>query len=463
MKISLFSLFNIPYSAYSLRLLCNSLRKSGFPSKVYYYPSDFRKPYNRETLKKISKYLADSDIIGISLFTNHFSNAVLLTEYLKQIGSKALIVFGGVHSIVRPEECLKYADIVCVGEAEECFPLLCEKIASGKTFTDVAGFWHVDRKTKQIIKNPPHFVEDLNSIPFALYSEDHLLIEEDKLTPLVETNIPYYGTLASRGCPFGCTYCINNYYNKRNPKIVRFRTIDNLLQELFLAKKQHKEIKYIMIDDDAFFTMDLKYIKEFASRYKKQIDLPFYISGITPRTISQEKLAYLTEAGLKVVRMGFQSASQKILSIYKRHYTQEHMLKSVEISTGFDIATQLDIITDNPWESEEDTLETILLLNKAKKPFQLNIFNLVFFPGTDLYERAKKEGLISDEKLEIYNMRYHSYRKNALNTTLELLDMRSKIYLSLPFIIEFMLKNRKHNSKLYSYLIKFYKSLNRFY
>lgn len=462
MKISFFSPFNIPYSAYSLRLIHNSLKRSGFLSKVYYYPSDFREPYNKETLKTISKYLVDSDVIGISLYTNHFNNVASLTEYLKEIGSKALIIWGGVHPIICPEECLKYADIVCVGEAEECFPQLCERIAARKNYTDVAGFWYADKKTKQIIMNSPRLVENLDKIPFALYSEDHLIIEKDKLIPLIKTKIQSYSTLASRGCLFSCTYCINSYYNQVRPRKIRFRSIGNLIKELNAAKKQHAELKSFIIDDDAFFSMDTKYIKEFARRYKKEINLPFFVSGITPRTISKEKLEFLIDVGLRYIRIGFQTGSERILRIYKRNYTQEHMLKALEIATCFDIAIILDIITDNPWETEEDTLQTILLLNKAKKSFGLNIFNLVLFPGTELYKKAKRESLFSDEKKDIYMKRYYIHKKNALNTTLELLGMRAQYYLSLPFIVEKMLKKRLYKKGLYIKIVKFYIAINKF-
>jgi len=461
LKVSFFSPFNIPYSAYSLRIIHNALKKSGIPSRVYYYPCDFREQYTEETLRGISKYLVDSDIIGISLFTNHFNNVALLTKYLKESGTKALIIWGGVHALIRLEECLKYADIVCVGEAEECFPQLCKKIAKREPYKGLPGFWHVDRKTKQFIKNPSCMVEDLNKIPFALYSDDHFLIEKDRLVPLVDTEILYYRTLASRGCPFSCTYCIKNYYNCTRPRRIRYRSIENVIDELKIVKKQHNTIKYFWIDDDAFFAMNSEYIKEFSRRYKKEINKPLYVSGITPGIVSREKIKFLINANVCSVRMGIQTGSERILKLYKRNYNQNHVIKAMEIISSFYLDTSLDIITDNPWETEDDTLETIKLLDKIKRRFWLNIYNLVFFPGTELYERAKKEKLITDERNEIYMMRYHAYQKNALNMTLELIGMRAKYYLKLPIIVKVMLKKRLYKTKIYMMILKFYMSINK--
>ena len=56
-----------------------------------------------------------ADLIGVSLMTLHFHRAVQVTERLK---GSCPIIWGGIHPTVRPEECLEYADIVCIGEGE---------------------------------------------------------------------------------------------------------------------------------------------------------------------------------------------------------------------------------------------------------------------------------------------------------------------------------------------------------
>ena len=56
-----------------------------------------------------------------------------------------------------------------------------------------------------------------------------------------------------------------------------------------------------------------------------------------------------------------------------------------------------DIILDNPWETQEDKLQTIALLEKLAPPFSLNIFSLLFFPGTSLHTKALQENIISSK------------------------------------------------------------------
>ena len=52
------------------------------------------------------------------------------------------------------------------------------------------------------------------------------------------------------------------------------------------------------------------------------------------------------------------------------------------------------IILDSPWDTDENLIETLMFLSKLPTPYQITIFSLVFFPGTDTYRKAKKEGII---------------------------------------------------------------------
>jgi len=48
---------------------------------------------------------------------------------------------------------------------------------------------------------------------------------------------------------------------------------------------------------------------------------------------------------------------------------------------------------DNPYESEENILETLQVILEIQKPFQLQLYSLRFYQGTELYYRAKNEGI----------------------------------------------------------------------
>jgi hypothetical protein len=96
-----------------------------------------------------------------------------------------------------------------------------------------------------------------------------------------------------------------------------------------------------------------------------------------------------------------------------------------------------DIIIDNPWETKEEILKTIDLLDCLAPPFSLNIFSLEFFPGTRLYDRALEENLFSEDGN--YKPYYH-YEYTYLNLIIlmyavfKIPKWLRKILLAKPFI-----------------------------
>jgi len=151
--------------------------------------------------------------------------------------------------------------------------------------------------------------------------------------------------------------------------------------------------------------------------YKSEVGLPFQCLA-EPRTVTPEKMAVFVDAGMANIQIGVQTGSGRIKKMYGRPQTNEEI-----VSMGALIKRYLDrirppiydFILDNPWETVEDKIETLQLLLQIPRPYFLQLFSLVFFPGTVLYERAKKEGLIRNERLEIYDQQYNRRRITYVN------------------------------------------------
>jgi hypothetical protein len=80
-----------------------------------------------------------------------------------------------------------------------------------------------------------------------------------------------------------------------------------------------------------------------------------------------------------------------------------------------------DFILDNPFEKKEEIIETLRFIQRIPQPFFLQIFSLVFFPGTELYEMGVKEGLIGDPIKDIIRKQYNLREINYLNILFSLL------------------------------------------
>ena len=73
-----------------------------------------------------------------------------------------------------------------------------------------------------------------------------------------------------------------------------------------------------------------------------------------------------------------------------------------------------DVITSNPYEEPEDIINMIKLLQKLPKPYYLSVNNLVFFPGSQLYRRAKKDSIIKTERDSASQLNYWDRSKHIL-------------------------------------------------
>jgi radical SAM superfamily enzyme YgiQ (UPF0313 family) len=77
-----------------------------------------------------------------------------------------------------------------------------------------------------------------------------------------------------------------------------------------------------------------------------------------------------------------------------------------------------DFILDNPYETDEDRIESLKLIAEIPKPFHLHPFSLILYPGTQLYEMAKRDNLIWDEKKQIYETSFTNREPTYLNLLL---------------------------------------------
>jgi anaerobic magnesium-protoporphyrin IX monomethyl ester cyclase len=363
------------------------------------------------------------DLIGISLLTNYYNHAVQLTNRFRQ-DLKAPIIWGGVHPTVLPEESLEHADMICIGEAE--IPMLeaMKCLTEGKDLRDIDGIWMRGESRPEIAP----LVDDLDSLPFMdLDFDDQFVLHPDgkAIVPLTDdlfvhyastralwdTDDMFFQVISTRGCPYSCSFCINRFTKKlyKGQKMLRRRSFDNLFQELEQVTRRFP-IKLLMISDDSFFACKEEEIEGFAARYKDTIGIPFRCLA-TPNAVTDRKVKALVDAGMCWLEVGVQSCSTETLAMYRRQWGGvEQVTRAAHILSPYmdKIEVFFDLIIDNPWESKEQTAETLRAIVELPRPYKLQLFSLTLFPGTELYDRGTAEGLIHDPGEDIYNKHYLS-------------------------------------------------------
>ena len=90
--------------------------------------------------------------------------------------------------------------------------------------------------------------------------------------------------------------------------------------------------------------------------------------------------------------MGSKGSDRLNKELYNRVENSENFLAACRILRQYKIKYVIDVLLDNPYETEEDLKDVACTLNKAPKPFGVNAFSLTLFPGTELCQRAKAEG-----------------------------------------------------------------------
>lgn len=104
---------------------------------------------------------------------------------------------------------------------------------------------------------------------------------------------------------------------------------------------------------------------------------------------------------------------------------------------------QYDIILDNPWETDDDLIETLMFLSKLPTPYRLSLFSLNFYPGTELYRKAKMDCIITDDLKDVYRKHFHRCNKTYLNNLFFLLNDYALNGVGISSKIMFLLTNQK--------------------
>lgn len=350
-----------------------------------------------------------SDLVGFSLFSCYYYQAVKLTQVIKKQLGDIPVIWGGVHPTFLPEMSLKIADYICIGEGEEAFLEFIESLSKGMK-EPVDNIWST--RGDEIVKTPIRIPND-NLDTFPSFDYDHngfYQIKKGKLQHLKDNPDAvkaYYGdnffVITSRGCIFRCSYCSNDSKNKLygdNYRKIRRFSNERVLNELAMAKKHLPFIESVTFIDDDFISRKTEELAEFCQSYKKRIGLPFFAFG-NPININQENIDMLVDAGMNSIQIGVQTGSPRIQKLYCRPINNERVIavSSIMEKHKGKLVPKYDFILDNPWESDDDKEDSLELLMELKEPKEFNFFRLTFFPGTSLQRRALEEGIISDEEM----------------------------------------------------------------
>jgi len=342
----------------------------------------------QECYKLINNFKPDVIGFSISTFDFHFTK-----ELIKEIRNmcKALIVLGGIHPIVAPEQSIKHADVICVGEGEQAFEELLDKLVSNEDYSHILNLWI--KRGNKITKND---IRDLTQ-DLDIFNLDRDIFDVDKYVAGRNYLLDVY---AGRGCPYNCTYCVNYY--KRNVckgkgKFVRMRSPKNVVEEIKELRDKYK-IKHVAFQDDTF-THNRKWLLEFCDLYAKEVRLPF-VCNARVETITEETAKALKRANCNGLLLGVESGSERIRrKVLDRQISNDQIIKAFNFAHKYGIKTLSFNMVGIPYETKSDIKKTIQL-NRILRPTDIQVTIFQPFPGTQLYELSKEKGWLTKKKIE---------------------------------------------------------------
>ncbi len=407
-----------PYiSSLGPRLLSACLRRAGFSTRFINLPVQSCDSHVPEgILQELTELTKDSQLIGISLADNWLYLGIQLTRRLKK--NDNVIVWGGAYATMNPEDALAVADAVCIGDGEDAFMEAARRLDAGSSLAGIPNLW---------LRGEPYpelrTIEDLSSYPLPDYGPDgHYVYDEsqgrilaiEKLADYQRYFTPappspgqagpryVYRILTTRGCPHNCSYCCNKVIKDIQGVGIRTLSRQYLERELNWVKESFPEVTYLSVEDDTLIAR--KDVKELVSLFH---DFGYrFRCLLSPPYCTPELLEFLSTHGLDFCQVGMQSRHPRIEQMYKRTGVNRNLDMTLKFfrERHPEKIVSIDAIVDNPWEKPEEVVHTLRYLAAQLPPRgEVMIFSLVFYRGTELWEKAKRDGILRpDYHLDTY-------------------------------------------------------------
>lgn len=346
----------------------------------------------------ISALAEDSRIVGVSSMSRASARAKAILAALRRPGR--FTVWGGVHPTLFPADCIPHADMVCRGEGEGFMVDLAERLSAGTHVGDIPNGAY-DRGAGPVINalRPP--LEELDSLPFPDYDADNefALNGGTPISPDRAERADSAMFSGSRGCLYRCSYCsdpaLRALYRGQGT-YARKMSVRRFVEVAEEHRRAFPRAKTFYFTDEDFFARSEEELREFAELYPSRVGIPFECMA-SPLQVTEAKTALMVQAGMWRIDVGLESGSERTRrEVMSRPVTDAAMVRAARaINSHPSVVPYYFLIIGNPYETREDLVRGMVFLRQLPKPFFLRTYNLVFLPGTQLFERASADGIIS--------------------------------------------------------------------
>lgn len=378
-----------------LAYISSSLKNNGHEVECL-NPNHYYEPIDELMARAIQG--KNIDVVATGGLSAHYNQVDGILKTAKSIDPNIITVAGGGLISCEPEMVMEMisADIGVIGEGDDAIVEIADALGKNWDLDMINGIIYKTDKGK-IRRTPPREpIKDIDTIPYADYEgfeiekylelmcqndEDHLNFYDDpRLVPLI----------ASRGCPYQCTFCFH-------PLGLKYRqhSIDYLFKQIdFLVDRYN--INGLLVLDELFASKNqYDRLLEFCHRIK-EYNIHWF-AQLRVDSVNQEVLNLCKESGCTIISYGIESVNNHVLKSLKKHITVEQIESTLEMTYKAGLGNKGNLI----FGDKEDTIETVnegLKWWQKNKRYQINLSVLAPYPGTELYHYAFDKGLIRDKR-----------------------------------------------------------------
>lgn len=316
------------------------------------------------------------DVVGLTMRSCDYNFVTKAIEIVKTTAEDIIVVVGGIHPTVATAEVARdeRIDYIITGEGEISFTGLLKSLSVGA-------------RADRLIKGA---APDLDSLPFEdreLY-DYKVTIRRPNYPGIFKS--PMITLLAGRGCLYNCSFCQpagRMLFGKE-----RRRSVDNVIEEMTLLKERYNFNSFKFYDYS--FISDPRWVEEFCAKYERHSFKADFLCQARSDQISRNErlIKALSDIGLKLIIVGFESGSQRILDFLKKGTKVEENLEAASICKRRGVKVVANIMIGVPTETRDEVRETVSMVRKMK-PDIVSISYYTPIPGSRLADYCAKNNL----------------------------------------------------------------------
>ena len=321
------------------------------------------------------------DFLVANIATPTFQSDMMAIKLAKDINPSICTIVKGAPFLTYNTNTIyenPFIDYVIIGEAE--FTL--KEILEGVPDNEILGSCY--RENFQPIKNEKRpFIENLDELPFpARHLVDNSIYrrpDNGKVQAVVKV---------ARGCPFHCFFCLATPVSGAK---VRKRSPENIVAELKECVEKYNIRNFLFWSD--IFNLDREWTLELCKKIIESGLKITWSSNTRADTMDDEMAKMMYKSGCRLVSIGVESGSQKMLDKIGKKITLDNIRNTVRILKKNKIKIYNYFVIGLPWETEETVEETIKFAIELDSNF-ISFYTATPLPGTKYFAYAMLNKLV---------------------------------------------------------------------